>query len=130
MDFKKVREIIARAKEAAPSQEALQLAESFEEFIFLCEARGEVKGPEAWLSYTKQLQSRRDKVMSQLGGLATSLGLTPVQLRDHFENSANFSEAQWAEMQTLRKEALNGVTKEAKPFAVKKLKDRSKNLKI
>ena len=130
MNFKKVKEIIAKAKEVAPSQAALQLAESFEEFIFLCEARTEVRGPEAWVVYAKQVQKRREEVMAQLGSLAASLGWTAVQLKSHFENAENFSDSQWTEMQQLRREALNGVTKETEPLSRKKLKNRNKNLKI
>jgi hypothetical protein len=128
MDFKKAKEIVERAKESAPNQQAHQLAESFEEFILLYEARKEVKTPLDWALYAKKLQECRSSMLAHLEKTAASLGLSVTQMQAYFENPKNFSQSQWIEMQTMREEVLH---EKQGPVAVSRKKPRiNKNIRI
>lgn len=127
MNIEKIKEIIKKSKEAAPNHEAFLLAEAFEEFMVLHEARSEIKNPKDWLVYAGRIQASREQIAAQLERTAASLGLTSEQMRAYFDAPANFSESQWTEMQELRKEALS-ERKGAAPLLRKKL--RNNNIRI
>jgi|GEM_PF-3358768 len=129
MNFKKIKEIIEKAKEAAPNPEMVRLAESFEELVLLHEASGELKGVDDWVAYSKRFKDSRQRMAEQLEKTAFSLGLSPEQMKAYFENPKNFSSVEWNEMQNLRNEALENK-KESTEIKPKKLKIKNKNIRI
>jgi hypothetical protein len=130
MSFEKIKEIIKRTKEAAPNPETVQLAESFEEFILLYDARVEVKTPADWVIYTKRLQEGRAQVLAQLEKTAASLGLTVEQMQSYLANPTNFSHEQWMEMQGVREAQQLGAKVEHPIASHKKLRNKKNNIRI
>ena len=128
MKYGKIKDIIQKAKDASLNPETLQLAEAFEELMLLYEARPEIKEAEDWITYSKRVRESRAKVADHMEKMAVSLGVSVPQMRGFFENRTNFSDPQWAEMQMMKKEAMEET--KAPVMTVRKKMHHNKHIKI
>lgn len=107
MNPEKMKEIAKRAKESAPNREAVELAESFEDFASLLEGKEEIQDAGDMVLHFQKVQEAKANVQEKMGEVAASFGMSGDQLQRFFHNPANFSVAQWQEMESLKLGALN-----------------------
>ena len=105
MQLEDIKELVKNARNATQSADFLQLIDNFEVFSSLLDRLPEEKeNPEFQL----RLRDAHSRFWDSFTTVATQFGFTPESLQEHFNNPANFSEEQWAQIQSIKQKAIEG----------------------
>lgn len=100
-NLEKIKEIINEAKNTAPTKETWEIAESFEHFLSLYEQKDEKH--ENPVEFFHMLSASYQKLWQTFEKMSAVYGLNIEELKEHFNNPANFNEKQWDNIQTLQR---------------------------
>ncbi len=122
MELEKLREQIEKTKGFQANPACRELAECFEEFVFLHQMQKEgIAEPEYFERFEKCLV----KFWDSFDKAAASLGISADLIKSNLNNPAFFTPDQWKNVQALRSE-ITGVEETPRRKKMKK----SKNLRI
>jgi hypothetical protein len=124
----KTEELIKNAKNEAPNKVVFDLIEEFEGFAMALEKIRQSEDKEAQQDAFLSLMSESyDRLRGKMEDAASFYGMSFESLHTYIQNSMNFKEGDWAEVQAV-KSALQENLKI--PTSEKKVNLRNKNIKI
>ena len=132
MDLEKIKDIVRSAREMAKTDEGQDLIDHFEAFVDLL---GQRESAEKDPHFLQKLTSMHNQFWTCFQKVAASSGLTQDMIKQHVENTENFTPAQWGQIQTIHKEAASqgGVSEEKSASSLppqKRLRKNSKKMRI
>ena len=127
MDIVKLKEIMRRAKEAAPNSSLANMVDSFDEFLELYAARKEARpNPE---EYFQRLNDSYRIMWDSFEQAAASYGMNSEVIQAYFTNPVNFTADEWQTMESL-KEGVRSIANDTSKSTQKKIRNNNKKVKI
>lgn len=123
MEFEKIKELIQKARLAAKTDDFRELVDSFEGFVDLYNQKERATED---LDFRMKLDESHRKFWSHFEKVSAMFGLNPETMRDYFENSKNFSPAQWEQMQNTKRI----VEEQSAPSSPSKLRKNANKVRI